>query len=103
MDIKNLNNTDPRPNRTDRGPAEAPGSAASSKGGASARPQTPDQVTLTESAQRLLEASRSASDAGAVDQARVQAIRQSLADGSYVIDPERIAAGLLRMEQELGD
>lgn len=102
MDIKNLNSTDPRPNRTDR-PNEGPGSAAANRGGAPARPQTPDQVTLTESAQRLLEASRSAGDAGAVDQARVAAIRQSLADGSYVIDPERIAAGLLRMERELGD
>jgi anti-sigma28 factor (negative regulator of flagellin synthesis) len=32
----------------------------------------------------------------------VNAVRSSLEDGSYVVQPERIADNLLKMEQSLG-
>jgi flagellar biosynthesis anti-sigma factor FlgM len=41
-------------------------------------------------------------DLPSVDQARVDAVRSSLDDGSYVVHPERIAHNLLKMEQGLG-
>jgi negative regulator of flagellin synthesis FlgM len=39
--------------------------------------------------------------APAIDQAKVAAIRQSLSDGTYAIDPQRIAKQLLGAEQSL--
>jgi negative regulator of flagellin synthesis FlgM len=37
-----------------------------------------------------------------VDQKRVEQIRQALADGSYSINPARIAEQLLALDQQLG-
>ena len=104
MDIKHISSntsSELRTERTDKSAAAGEGKAANSAG--ATRQNTGDQLTLTDSAQRLLDAARTAQDAPAVDRARVDAIRASIADGSYVIDPERIAAGLLRAEQDLGD
>ena len=39
----------------------------------------------------------------AVDEARVQAVRESLASGTYRIDPEAIASAMLRMDAQLGE
>ncbi len=103
MDIKNVKPSDLLPSRVDRNATTGPQPASTRAPAAGGRTETGDQLTLTDSAQRLLEATRSAGDASPVDQARVDAIRSSIADGSYVIDPERIAAGLLKMEQDLGE
>ena len=37
----------------------------------------------------------------AVDELRVSAVKQRLQDGSYEIDPQRIADRLLRLEEDL--
>ena len=36
-----------------------------------------------------------------VDQARVDSIRESIADGSYAIDPDKVISGLLSAEKAL--
>jgi negative regulator of flagellin synthesis FlgM len=59
---------------------------------------TADQLTLTDVGQFL---AHSAGEPAPVDRERVDAIRDALADGSYVIDPERVAAKLLRLDREL--
>lgn len=104
MDIKNVKSSELLPSRVERNASTGTQPEPSGRTPvASARTDTGDQLTLTESAQRLLDAARSAGDASPVDQARVDAVRASIADGSYVIDPERIAAGLLKMDQDLGE
>lgn len=58
-----------------------------------------EQVTLTPTARSVLAA---ADEAGApLDSRRVQAIRDAIADGTYQVSPERIAAGLIRIETGL--
>ncbi|HEU4669930.1 MAG TPA: flagellar biosynthesis anti-sigma factor FlgM [Dyella sp.] len=59
-----------------------------------------DKVNLTDSARALAEASRSG-DASPIDTAKVERIRQALASGTYQVNPERIADGMLSMEQQM--
>jgi negative regulator of flagellin synthesis FlgM len=77
--------------------APAPETAA---GGA--RPGTRDTVEIgsAELISRLDEALKAAP---AVDSARVQAVRDAIASGTYEVDADVIAAKLIRLERELGD
>jgi len=59
-------------------------------------------VHITDTASRLAALEQALRDLPSVDQARVNAVRSSLQDGSYVVQPERIADNLLKMEQSLG-
>lgn len=71
------------------------GSEAASSTGA-----TDDRVQLTDSARALQEAART--DSGAtVDTKKVEQVRQALANGSYKIDPSRIADRMLAVESKL--
>lgn len=85
-------------NQPGNGPAaESPAPGASA--GASAAPGD-DQLRLTDSAKALQQAARS--NAAAVDQQRVERVRQALADGSYKVDAGRIADRMIAMERQLG-
>ena len=50
---------------------------------------------------RLAELQAEVSSAEGVDLARVDAIRQQIADGSYTVDADRVADALMTMENEL--
>lgn len=58
-----------------------------------------DQVTLTSVGQFLAQA---AADPAPVDQPRVDALRQAIADGTFEVDSQRIATRLLLIDRELG-
>ena len=58
-------------------------------------------VQITGVARGLAALEQQLRDAPAVDEARVAAVRQKLDDGSYQVDPQRVADKLLRMEREL--
>lgn len=60
-------------------------------------------VQITRTARGLAALEQSVRDLPAVDQSRVAAIRQRLDDGSYQLDPQRIADKLLRMERDLAN
>lgn len=84
--------------RVSRGPADAPGT---SRGGA-ARSQTgTDEVRLSSSALKLQEAERRLALHPEIDQARVDAIRESLKNGTYEVHAGRVAEGLLAQEHML--
>jgi len=86
-------------------PATGTPAPASTVGRDAADGQSPGpsggDVEITPTARRLAELERSLQGQPAVDSARVEAARQALASGSYRLDPERIAAGLLQTEQAL--
>ncbi len=81
-------------NGAPQGTADATGTGAS---GAAA---SNDHVNLTESARALQEASR-ADAATAIDSPRVEKVRQAIADGSYQINPARIAERMLQMDAQM--
>src|SRR5574337_591594 len=69
------------------GPATTASGAADP---ASTAPKAGDQLKLTDSALALQEAART-NDSAVIDTARVERLRQALADGSYKVEAERTA------------
>ncbi len=59
-------------------------------------------VHITDTANRLAALEQAVRDLPSVDQARVSQISSALDDGSYTVQPEKIADSLIRMEQSLG-
>jgi negative regulator of flagellin synthesis FlgM len=82
------------------GNASAPTPAATGSNAAVA-PQSDDQLKLTDSARALQEAAR-LDTSSAIDSKRVEQIREALANGSYQVDPGRIADRMLSFERQLG-
>lgn len=62
-----------------------------------------DQVSLTHTAQTLRELAEIVAKESVVDTDKVNAIKQALADGTFEVDAERIAAKLAEMEKALND
>lgn len=58
-------------------------------------------VHLTGAARGLAAIEQSLRALPAVDELRVSAVKQRLQDGSYEVDPQRVADRLLRMEADL--
>lgn len=81
------------------------GGAKADNGGGDTSPRqssvlADDTVELTDTASRLSQLSAEVNSAPGVDTAKVDAIRQRIADGSYEVDAGRIADALIRQELE---
>jgi negative regulator of flagellin synthesis FlgM len=61
-----------------------------------------EPVQITGTARHLAALEQSIRDLPAVDEARVAAVKSRLAEGSYQVDPQRVADRLLRMNADLG-
>ena len=61
-----------------------------------------DSLRLTGEAASLQAMQRELSTAPAIDNARVQAVREALQAGTYKVNPEAIADGMLRLDDQLG-
>ncbi|AWH53465.1 flagellar biosynthesis anti-sigma factor FlgM [Stenotrophomonas sp. ESTM1D_MKCIP4_1] len=71
-------------------------------GDAPARPvEAADSLRLTGEATNLQALQRELSTAPAIDAQRVAAVRESLQNGSYKIDPDAIASRMLELDQQL--
>jgi negative regulator of flagellin synthesis FlgM len=66
-----------------------------------AAPEASDSLRLTGEAAGLQTLQREMSSAPAIDQGRVQAVRESLQNGSYRINPEAIADRMIQLDQQL--
>ncbi len=77
-------------------PAESPRTSADS--GAAPRQ---DRVELSEGAQTLRSLANDVSHLPAVDSAKVNDIRQAIAEGRYHVDPVRLAQKFLELENDL--
>ena len=84
----------------------APASAVNRRGGGPSEavehpPESDADVQLTGAARGLAALEQSVRALPAVDEARVAAVKQRLEDGSYKVDPQRIADRLLNLESSL--
>ena len=62
-----------------------------------------DSVRLTDEAAGLQALGRKlGSESAGIDHARVEAVRASLADGSYRVDAQKIASKMMEFEKQLG-
>ncbi len=87
-----------RPDETPRIGSERGASGTAQPTGATSTAQ--DGVTLTSAAARLRNLENTISSLPVVDSQRVAEIKRSLADGSYEVNPQRIAEKMLDMEQQ---
>ncbi len=62
-----------------------------------------DRLSLTETSARVQELQARVSSLPVVDGRRVQEIKQAIAQGSYEIDPARVAEKIVRLEVALSD
>jgi len=62
-----------------------------------------DTVSLTGQAQQLQELETQLASQPVVDSQRVDAVRSAVEDGSFAVDPNRIADKLISLEQALTD
>jgi negative regulator of flagellin synthesis FlgM len=60
-------------------------------------------VTLTDLAARIQQLTQSIADLPVADQEKIEAFRQSIADGSYEVDPGAVAEKLTAIESLLAD
>jgi negative regulator of flagellin synthesis FlgM len=66
-------------------------------------PQQPQSdVSITSTASLLAHLQRSLATRPAVDQSRVDAVSKAISSGTYKIDPDKIAHGLISSERALG-
>lgn len=73
----------------------------SGAGSTAAKAAVANDVHLTGAARNLAALSQSLLGQPAVDEARVASVKRRLEDGSYEIDPQRVADKLLRLERDL--
>ena len=59
-----------------------------------------ESVSLTQTAAELLQLEEQLRALPSVDQARVEAVRQAIADGTYEVDAEAVVDSLLRSDRE---
>jgi negative regulator of flagellin synthesis FlgM len=64
-----------------------------------AAPAPTDSVDLTDSARQLQDLQAAVAGTPVVDSGRVEALRDAIANGSYTVDPQRIADGLLAQDR----
>jgi len=77
-------------------------SAGADRSSPVAAAEASDSLRLTGEATGLQTLQKELSTAPAVDQSRVQAVRESLQNGSYKIDPDAIASRMIDLDQQLG-
>jgi len=83
-----------------------PGPSSAGRGAPAASPTAPaaatnDSVNLTDTATRLQQLDELLASAPEIDRARVEQLRQSIADGRYQLDTVHIADKLIALERTL--
>jgi len=61
---------------------------------------SPDQVNITAVAQEITKAFESSHSTSVINEDRVNAVKQALREGTYVINAESIAEKMIQMEQD---
>ena len=88
-------NTDKALNNTNTSAQSTPESSAASRGSAG------DTVSLSQQSQQVSNLTQQLKDSPAIDQARIESIKQEIANGNYPLDPEKTAESLINLEQSL--
>jgi len=102
VDMTNVSKTGDSAGRLGRAEGAASRGGASQKGGPATERASPvDAVSLSQSAAEIAALEGQLKSLSGVDQARVGSIRQSISDGSYTVDTDKVIDGLLSAEKSL--
>ncbi len=69
--------------------------------GSTANARGTETVTVTHAAENLRQMEKAVADIPVVDAQRVALVRKALLEGTYKVDPERIASKLIQFEKTL--
>jgi len=97
-----INGLDGRPVTAGSGRAVARTAGSASSGTSAEGASAAGDVHITDSANKLASLEQMVRDMPAVDSARVEQVRNSLADGSYTVQAGHIADQLIQVERSLG-
>jgi negative regulator of flagellin synthesis FlgM len=75
----------------------------SPSGESAATPATTDRISLTGEARQLQELEAQLASQPVVDSQRVEAVRSAVENGSFTINPQRIAEKMMSLEEALMD
>ena len=90
-------------NTTNRAPARSNSDASSSTSSASStRGAKQDSVSLSHQGRAIGEMHNDMTTTPSFDSAKVAAIKEAIANGSYVVDSEKLADNIMKFEKELG-
>ena len=104
VDMSNVSKTQTGDSSGRLGRAEAANpsrSVSGQSGSESARVAPSDAVSLSQSAAEIAGLEGQLKSLSGVDQDRVDSIRQSISDGSYIVDTDKVIDGLLSAEKSL--
>ncbi|MGF1908034.1 flagellar biosynthesis anti-sigma factor FlgM [Vibrio kasasachensis] len=88
---------------TTRSAPRSSDSSASSSTSSAKAPSTPqDAVSLSSAGKAVGEMHNQMVSQPSFDQVKVAAIKEAIANGSYTVDPEKLADNMIKFEQELG-
>ncbi len=62
-----------------------------------------DAVSLSDQGKAIGQMQSQMASSAPFDSAKVQAIKEAIANGSYVVDADKLADNMIRFEKELGD
>lgn len=60
-----------------------------------------DELAITNMAQEIKKGFQSTATSASLDMARIASVKKALSEGSYTIDPERVAKKLIQFEKTL--
>ena len=102
IDMTNVSKSGDSSGRLGRAEGTAPAGGVSARGSSAGERASPaDAVSLSESAAEIAALESQLKSVSGVDQARVDSIRQSIANGSYAVDTDKVISGLLSAEKAL--
>ncbi|HAS6993961.1 flagellar biosynthesis anti-sigma factor FlgM [Vibrio parahaemolyticus] len=86
---------------TSRVPARNDSSATSSATESKKAPAQQDAVSLSQQSKAVSKLQKDMAASPAYDSAKVAAIKEAIANGSYRVDPEKLADNMIKFENEL--
>ncbi len=87
--------------RTESSQVQVGRSEPSAKQQETGRPSTVDTVSLTDTSARLRQMENTLAKLPVVDSQRVEQVRRAIADGTFEVNPAKIAEKMVGMEKEL--
>ncbi|EJB8691383.1 flagellar biosynthesis anti-sigma factor FlgM [Vibrio parahaemolyticus] len=86
---------------TSRAPARNDSSPTSSTTESKKAPAQQDAVSLSQQSKAVSKLQKDMAASPAYDSAKVAAIKEAIANGSYRVDPEKLADNMIKFENEL--
>lgn len=101
ININNLGNNNPIKTKVENQEQVKQQAAKSAVNVEQVKTARQDSVSITPQAKQLSELQKKAADGPAVDQKKIDELKKEISEGSYKVDPEKLAANIAGFEFEL--